>query len=386
MAFDTIMMEHDQLQMLADFNQSIIEAVISFEDKKNNMRSQGYSEAQILQEEDGFWGSIGKAYDRGKAGSSNSTWEGIKAGAKEFGRQLVKLLKGLWAWLKKSVIQILNIFKNDKQFINKYETVLTKAWADNKDGLSQLKFNINKPSREIDKNLDAMTTEAVKYVDDIKLWYEKSQKPNFKDNQKLIRGLTTDQATNQIEALQQIRFNEKMEISVGDFISGKLGNDYPKNWPITSYTDIKGLMKAFTDSSDMDVFENNVATVEKAISQIEKNISGKQEMGANYNAAIKIARLSKAIFQIKLQHMVMQHKNEKACLITCIAGRRNEKQESAMVLAESFVEASSVEIDNQMAVLDEFWAPYENLARQLSGINESYSHSPVAADPFEALS
>ena len=380
MAFDTIMMEHDQLQMLADFNQSIIEAVMSFEDKKNNMRSQGYSEAQIALQEGEFWAKVGQAYDKGKAAGSNSTWAGVKAGAAEFGRQLVKLLKGVWAWLKKAFIQLLNIFKNDKEFVRKYEDVLIKAWKDNQKGLEELKFKINLANRERPSDLTSDQEQNLLTNMTVDL-FGGGQKKNTHD----IRGKSTDEINNIIDNVNKITFSEKLEVTVKEFMDGSY--KVPKGWEslVSKYSNMNILLDTFANNTMVDSALSNLKRANNAIDKIEKEINDPKS-GADYQNQIKLVRVNRAYIELAIRRVVAEHKNEKACLITCIAGRRNEKQESAMILAESFVEASSVEIDNQMAVLDEFWAPYEKLARQLSGINESYSHSPVAADPFESLS
>ena len=375
------LLEHDQLQMIADFNQSIIEAMISFDDKKTDMRRQGYSEAQIALQEGEFWAKVGQAYDKGKAAGSNSTWAGVKAGAAEFGRQFVKLLKGIWAWLKKAFIQLLNIFKNDKEFVRKYEDVLIKAWKDNQDGLKQLTFKINIPNRERpsmltrDQEQNLLTNMTVDL-------FGVGQKKVTND----ISNKSTDEINNIIDNVNKITFSEKLEVTVDQFMNGSY--DMPNGWKpdlVSKYSDMKALLDTFANNVMVDSALSNLKRANNAIDKIEKEINDPKS-GGDYQNQIKLVRVNRAYIELAIRRVVAEHKNEKACLITCIAGRRNEKQESAMVLAESFVEASSVEIDNQMAVLDEFWAPYEKLARQLSGINESYSYSSVAADPFEALS
>lgn len=397
MAFDTIMMEHDQLQMIADFNQSIIEAMMSFEDKKNNMRRQGYSETQILQEEDGFWGSIGKAYDKGKAAGSNSTWAGVKAGAAEFGRQLIKVLKNIVKYIKEAFVMLRNIFSSDKAFISRYQDDLNKVWETNSAQLNKLQFTINVPSRDnpensTGKNVGSVFAGCLGLIQNIKRGVftptNNAEKQQLKANKAAAyntlntTNLTTDEATNLVSAYNDVKFNEKREVTVEKYLSGNIP-DYPKGWFIEGKS-LKELMNRFTNTRVIDELNTIIKASEDQISELDKKINSidkdvyKSAM-AKYRAAIAAAKCG-------IGYVTMLHKNDKKCLITLIAAK-GKYSEAAMTLAKSFCEASDNEIDVAFGPLNEFAVQLENMSvQQLSGINESYSSSTVAVDPFESLS
>lgn len=432
---DNLLANHTFLEMTYDFNNTLIESMINFNDKLNEMHQQGYSENEIALQEGEFWKSIKTAYGRAKSAGSNSRWAGIKAGVKEFGRQIVLIFKKVWIWIKKAYMTIEAYFKKDVTFIEKYEDRLKKAWADKdkKEALSKLKFKVSLPSREVPfTGTDGLISEVNKQLTGWKKIADDLLGGIFSDAQQKnipelrISGISViddpDKVNNLIDAYQKITFNEQKEITVDQFLSGAWSSDWPKGYLeqnkdifITNYNnDIATLISAFKNDELGSKWRAMVRKSDEILNDLNKIASSTDQVdvsdlnvtpGTNKNktesaeVAYKVGviqtKLNKTFAQFILNVISMIHKNQKKCLITCIAslGSLDIKKESAMVLAETFCNASDLEYDNIMnnitsesQIVDNDLIALGNSCQNISVTKESFMDINKLDDVFNTYS
>ena len=414
MSSNLALLEHDQLQMIADFNSSIIEAMISFEDKKTNMRNQNWSEAQILQEEDGFFAKIGKAYDRGKASGSNSVWAGVKAGASELGRQIMKMLKKMWEFLKNIFVHIEAMFKNDANFIRKYEADLIDVYDKKRTDLSQVTFTMNIPSMEAPtasySGAETKIKEAVENTKNswlntvlaythLKNKEENKQNKNTQNyqpkpeeipmNKAFTKDTGVDEKNNLIDIYNKIKFNEKKEdVTVSEFMN-KLTIHFPKGYDVyvtnTTLSSMSDLIKRFKENTGLNDAKSMVELADKSLKKVEQKVISSGLTEDQYKKMVTDARLSKADAQFMCNLEVLTHRNIKQALIACITYMKNKNlMESAIV--ETFANAIDTEIYSMMNKFTEDSKVLDSECDKLISFSDlSYSESFKTSDDLDSV-
>jgi len=296
---DLIDEQFDTMSESTVSNDRILEAMLTRDRMEIEYRNQGYSESQIhdfheaatrrileASEEKKKFDSFGHAWRSG-----SGKWEGVKNVASHLWAKIVELWKKFVVWVKKIYLSVINFFRSDAKFIEKYEKQLKAA---DKSAFDDVKIKVLK---------DASGDNALNYNFDIST-SEVSDNPdsNEKLMTKIREGFKTDE---------------------------KNVNDYGIDKIITAFknTDIKQLKLA----GDL-----AVAKAKKAENDKGKMTDEEAKKSMSYLHAIK------AVTSFQLKIAKTKHSNLKAALIRCIARTKKVNKEATI---EFMIEQSNLAIE-----------------------------------------